>query len=387
VLLAVLLALSSRAQAQAVKRASQTAAELATAHDQLQTRTEEQEQYTGLLEATALISGELTELLEQEVVLRRAVALIGERLHMSRAVIYRADAPGGEVTVEAMHGAGPAQSDRAHESVVQALRSSTAQQRQVDRDEGARQELMLPFGIEGQCAGVLEMHAPQEEPFTDREVAALQAMADQLAVAIENAGLYSEARKSLRELDAIQRQYTAEAWQRFSRSGAETIRYQLGSGALADEEWHHVFEQARSAGAPVAGESDGEGGHHLLAVPVKLRNLPIGVLGFHRPASAGSWQPDEIAAIVTVTDRLALAIENARLLEGAQLRAAQEQALNRMVARFVRSLDMDSLLQGAVREIGHELGLDEVSVHLAPPMLGRGPDALPDDGSSLTKES
>jgi len=55
------------------------------------------------------------------------------------------------------------------------------------------------------------------------------------------------------------------------------------------------------------------------------------------------------------------------LLEETQRRAEQEQMLGQMTARFTRSLDMDTLLQTAVRELGQLLQIDEVSVHIGPP--------------------
>jgi hypothetical protein len=62
-----------------------------------------------------------------------------------------------------------------------------------------------------------------------------------------------------------------------------------------------------------------------------------------------------------------LALENAHLLEETQRRAEREQMLGQMTTRFTRSLDMDTLLQTAVRELGQLLDVAEVSVHVLPP--------------------
>jgi GAF domain-containing protein len=59
-----------------------------------------------------------------------------------------------------------------------------------------------------------------------------------------------------------------------------------------------------------------------------------------------------------------LAIENVRLVEDATQRAGQEQLLGELAARFSQSMDIDSLLQTAARELGQIPNVAEVSVFL-----------------------
>jgi hypothetical protein len=63
---------------------------------------------------------------------------------------------------------------------------------------------------------------------------------------------------------------------------------------------------------------------------------------------------------------MALALENARLLEETRRRAEREQVLGQMTAQFTRSLDVDAVLRSAVRELGQLPKVAEVSVHVAP---------------------
>ena len=102
-----------------------------------------------------------------------------------------------------------------------------------------------------------------------------------------------------------------------------------------------------------------------MAVPVILRGLPLGVLGFHRLAGAGAWRPEEIAMVRMIADRLALAVENIRLLEDTQRRARQEQLVGEVTTRIRAPMDMDTILQTAVRELGQALGAGRVSFYLA----------------------
>jgi len=95
--------------------------------------------------------------------------------------------------------------------------------------------------------------------------------------------------------------------------------------------------------------------------------VAIGVLGFHREQAAGRWRPEEIAAAETVAERLALAVENARLLEEAQRRAARERLIAEISTRLRASLDPDTVLKTTVQELGRALRARWVAVEVTGP--------------------
>jgi GAF domain-containing protein len=64
--------------------------------------------------------------------------------------------------------------------------------------------------------------------------------------------------------------------------------------------------------------------------------------------------------------QVALALENMRLLEETRNRAAQEQRLSEFSARLGQSVDLDTLLQTAVRELATLPEVAEASVYLNP---------------------
>jgi GAF domain-containing protein len=132
-----------------------------------------------------------------------------------------------------------------------------------------------------------------------------------------------------------------------------------------------AVQQGHSVATSIqAGEDGGEQTQvNAVAVPIKLRNQVIGVLDLR-----AENQPIALEAISLteeVADRLALALENARLFDEARLHAVRERALNQMMARFARSFDVDTVLQTAVRELGQLPRVTEVSVHIG------APEALP----------
>jgi GAF domain-containing protein len=116
---------------------------------------------------------------------------------------------------------------------------------------------------------------------------------------------------------------------------------------------------------PMAMEDNGDSdGRTELAVPIVLRGQTIGVLGLEDPHGARHWTDEDRAITEAVSRQLALALENSRLLEETQRRAAREQLIGGITSRVRETLDMDTMLKTAIREIGDALGLAQVEVRM-----------------------
>ncbi len=356
--------LFSQAQNRALERASRSTQELRAIRDQLQAHSEELDRYAHLLEVGSLVSRETAVILDQDELLNRAVHLIAQQLNFDQVAVYI-------VTGDDISLATAAQPD--HELtdpaiIQQVIRTAAPQSQRFSMDELVHHEMTLPLQAGGRVIGALNVHTTRPTAFSEQEIIALQGMADLLALATENSRLLAETQASLQELDALYRHYTADAWQQFLDTQPGTLRYMSGSETIPDQVWKPLFAKARRKGRPVTGESgEGQDRYYLLALPIKLRHLPIGVVGFYRPAKAGPWRADDIAAIETVTDRLALAVDNVRLLEDAQRRAAVERIISEVTAQMRSSLEMETVLRTAAEEMRRALGLDRVVVRLAAP--------------------
>jgi GAF domain-containing protein len=68
----------------------------------------------------------------------------------------------------------------------------------------------------------------------------------------------------------------------------------------------------------------------------------------------------------TLIDRLALAIENARLYEQATLAAEREQAVNRITQDVQQAESVDDILQAALSELSSVLGASRGVVQISP---------------------
>ncbi len=346
--------LFSRAQAQAVVREHQAAGALAAAHAEVEARAGQLDRYARLMEGAAAIARETTSLLERDRLLQRTAALVASRLALDMVAVYLPGRPGAPF--ELSTAAGPLAEQAAASppgSAARAVRLGRPEAEQSTEENTVWQELGLPLRIAGQPTGALYVRTSRAEPLSQQESSVLQVMADQLAVALENSRLFAETQASLHELASLYRQYTAGAWQRFTAAGKRTAAWQSEAEPLEPQTWQELFAQARASGLPTQAQA---GGRQLLAVPIRLRDLPIGVLGLHHPADAGPWQAEQVSAIEAVAERLALATENLRLLEESQRRAAREQWLGQMGERMQRSADLGTLLRVAAEELDHAFG-------------------------------
>ena len=71
----------------------------------------------------------------------------------------------------------------------------------VEQAIDTRSELAVPISLRGDVIGVLDIQSNHEDAFTEADVATLQTLADQLAIAIHNARLYEQQQRHAAELE------------------------------------------------------------------------------------------------------------------------------------------------------------------------------------------
>ena len=98
-----------------------------------------------------------------------------------------------------------------------------------------------------------------------------------------------------------------------------------------------------------------------MSAPILLRGQQIGAISIARKGDS-RWSQSDRELLEEVASQVGLAVDNIRLLEEATQRARQEQTVGRLATRFSQSLDLDTLLQTAARELGQLPDIAEVSV-------------------------
>ncbi|MBU0492645.1 MAG: GAF domain-containing protein [Chloroflexi bacterium] len=226
---------------------------------------------------------------------------------------------------------------------------------------GTRSEIALPLRARGEIIGALDVQSTEAAAFSDEDVAVLQTLADQVGIAISNARLYQQAQESLETARRAYGEYGREAWLEMTRRGGITgYQYEPGSLQMNPQAWTPAMAETLRAGKAMRSVAE----PRSLAIPIQIRNQTIGVIDVTKPEGAAPWTAEEIALFDTLADQLGVALDGAQLYQETQRRAAQERLTGEITSRMRETLDVDTVLQTAVREIGEALGITEAEVRL-----------------------
>lgn len=236
-----------------------------------------------------------------------------------------------------------------------------------------RSEATLPLQVGGRTIGALDMQSVKVEVFDNEDVAVLSTLADQVAIAIENARLFQQSQEALAEAEQAQRRYLQQAWQGFLQQRPDTrFEYTLEGVPSALDVELPITKQAVRQGELVAvsevvadGDNDAVA-RAALSVPIKLRGQVIGVLDLHEADEARIWTEHEIALAQAVADQMAQALEAARLFEQTQERAQREQLVSQITTHMRAAPNVGDILRVASEELGRALGVTRSVVRLRP---------------------
>jgi GAF domain-containing protein len=229
-------------------------------------------------------------------------------------------------------------------------------------------EIVLPLKANDQIIGVLDIHSREKGAFQENDLSILSILADQVAITIQNSFLYEESLTALRKSEGASLRATMAAWQRYEKS-LPTKGYQ--------------YDGIKSEPLTALKQSSQE--QNSLSVPVELRGQTIGRFKLNLSDPAREWTDDEVAMIKATAERVALALEGARLLDEAQKRATRESFLSEVATKLGASFQLDSILRDTVQELGQTLKNSTVTFQLVNPVeidssqgkIDNGPSASP----------
>jgi GAF domain-containing protein/ABC-type uncharacterized transport system substrate-binding protein len=340
--------------------------ELQTIRDALEqyvtARTADLERRSTHLEAAAHVAKDAAAIRDVELLINETVRLISDRFGFYHAGIFLLDEAREYAVLRAASSEGGQQMlARGHKlkvgetGIVGVVASSGHPRIALDVGEDVtyfdnpdlprtRSELAVPLAIRGRVIGVLDVQSTQEAAFSNEDVAVLQVLADQVALAIENARLLEEVHGQLRETSALAGQYEKEGWQ-------QLIEEQTGWGYVYDGVDVLPHDQAPTAKITPQ-----------LTLPLQVRNETIGnlnlVLG-DQPAS-----PEEIDLAQAITEQASQALERARLFQETQRRVTRERVIREISDKMQRATDQESLMRVAAEELNRILGASRTYVRL-----------------------
>jgi len=391
----------ARAQVESLAELQEVRASL---EEQVAERTHDLEQRTRYLQGILEVTQATTTLLDSDQVIRAAAELIKERFHLYYVGLFLIDLSGEWAVLKAGTGtAGKVLLERGHRirigSGMIGWSIANAQPR-VAGEAGqdvvrlatpelpeTRSEAAIPLRSRGRVIGALSVQSERANAFGDMEIASFQALADQVAIAEDNAWLYSESRKALEESRRAYGEMSQRSWQEFLRGMDQrelTYRYGMNASAQArmeagqqglsltqDDPYQQARQEALASNQPV--QIRGKR-HAVLFLPIPVREAQIGVITFSRelPEShsrrgeAPGWSREEIELLQSIVEQLGVALDSARLYQDTQRLAYREQVTGEVTARIRQTLDIQTVLRTAVEEIQRTLGLPEVVISLAP---------------------
>jgi two-component system sensor kinase FixL len=261
-----------------------------------------------------------------------------------------------------------------------------------------RTELAVPIIRKGKVTGNLDLQSPEVGAFRDADLDYLKALADQAAIALDNAQLYAETQKRLREqsalrkaaetisstldLEAVLSRIAQQMGQAIDATSAYICSWEpetttsvvladyISPRACAQEQASDLgatyqvndvkFVQALQTGqydvsqieAPDLTESEKAhmqryGAQTILYIPLQIRGQSIGYAELWESRQRREFTTDEIVLCQGIAQQAAVSIENARLYERAQQeiteRIRTEQALRESQEHF-RSIFENALV-------------------------------------------
>ena len=237
-----------------------------------------------------------------------------------------------------------------------------------------RSEAALPLRSRGRIIGALSVHSTRRTAFEESDVAVLQTMADQVAVAIDNARLFSQTEAVLEEVQTVQRRYLAQAWTDFLalRPVGKVAYTQPGVEPGDHDHLREVRDQARKRGETVSvnsgDDSDqkslADAGQTAMVVPLKLREQVIGTITLLETRHQRPWTAEELAMTETIAEQVALTVENLRLMDETQRNAARERQVSEISERMQQAKDMEDLMRITAEGLNEALGSTRTFVQM-----------------------
>ncbi len=331
--------------------------QLLTTIDSLEERFQERSRNLEVAGEIATIAAGISDV---EVLLTRAVALISERFDFYHVQVFLVNQAGdaADLIVSTGEAGRKMLAERWSLAVGSAsvIGQVTAQGKPVIALDTAgaevthrpnphlpetRSEMALPMIYGNAVIGALDIQSTAPNAFTPEDVRIFEVLANQLAVAVNNARQLTETHRQIARAEELNRRLTRTAWDTFTQSQTEDLEQFISAAGDAPDLASH-------AGA--------------VSAPIAVRGEVIGTLTT-APATGSPFSPDEVALIQAVAERISLAVENARLVTETQASLAETERLYR-ASQIIRNAGSVSEAMVVLQSLLIEYSPSTVDVYL-----------------------
>jgi len=362
---------------------------IASLENRVSERTSELEHRSKLLKAVADVGKAITSFRDLSELLKQTAYLIHENFgyyhvgiflldeHKEYAVLSAANSEGGQRMLEKKH-----QLKIGETGIVGYVTKNATARIASDVGQDAvyfnnpdlpqtRSEMALPLIVGGQVLGALDVQSIESQAFSQEDISTLQVLAEQIAIAIQNANLFDEAEKAIETARMSYGEVSRAAW-------SKILHDQPRIGFLAtppatvqvhSENLEPNLTKAFETGDLIIG-SDGL----TISMPIRVRGQTIGALRLKKSEISESWTQDETNLAIALSDQLSGALESARLYKESQQHAARESLISDISARISAVSQTDVILRETVQELGQAIGNASVTFQLIDQSNGQKQD-------------
>ncbi len=294
------------------------------------------------LRVVSLIGHETATLENEDVLLKRAINLICNEMGYYHAQVFLVDELNNVMRLAYSRGeAGQHMLAYGHKIAIgsRSVIGATAAQRRpivindTENQTGevrhafnpllpeTRAEMGLPLMVGERLLGALDIQSRYPNAFLDEEMPTFELLANQIAIALYNAQLRQQSERRIQQIDRLNRQLTRAAWE----------------DLVEDVSLQPMY------GTPVDNAAD------KATAPITIRGEEIGVL--EAGVDAGELSENERLILESVAERMALALENARLFQETQVSLAETSTLYQLSRQFTEAETLSQVLEAVLSAV------------------------------------
>jgi GAF domain-containing protein/two-component sensor histidine kinase len=271
--------------------------------------------------------------------------------------------------------------------------------------EGVAAELSVPIMHAGRILGVLDVQHLECGAFGPDEIQAMETLAVQIGIAIENAQLFEATRQRIAELTALQEVGlhigasldTLSVLDTIAQNALTLVRaddvhiflydaqqdeFVFGTALWKDGSCTPLVTQPRPDGItaralrspkpivindaqshPLYASRPDWGVRAIAAFPLRRADLPLGVftIAFLTPHS---FTPEELRVLTLLTDQAASALDNARMYQEIRRQLDELSVLHAVALAATSTLELDRVVERIVKVLHRSLGFEYVALFL-----------------------
>ena len=205
-------------------------------------------------------------------------------------------------------------------------------------------EMALALKVRDNIIGVLDVQSKKKTAFTKEDAKIFETLANQIAIAIENAHQIEITKGALKEAQEISRQYTQQAWSQLA-----STQHQLN--------YRYIDEKIE-----IISKDKNINNTEMITFPVKVRDEIIGYLDIRKNKNLESLKGDHLDLVEAIANRTGLALDNARLLVKESRKAGRERKVTEITTKIRSEKTPQAMIDIALAELKEALGVTKIEL-------------------------